>query len=98
MDRTALASPASFALSDRYAVVLAAAAVLGVWRRARDQGADPFLADPAWAAAALDRLVRRLGRRPAALPADCAGRVQEELLRRHAEGRSFDLYATAPAG
>ncbi|MGW5354259.1 acyl-CoA dehydrogenase [Streptomyces sp. NPDC004031] len=112
VDRTALASPASFALSDRYAVVLAGAAVLGVWRRARDAGAgrDPaagagrdraaeaFLADPAWAAAALDRLVRRLGRRPAALPADCAARVQEELLRRHAGRRSFDLYATAPAG
>jgi alkylation response protein AidB-like acyl-CoA dehydrogenase len=128
VDRTALASPAGFALADRYAVVLAGAAVLGVWRRARDQGAvqgaepggrrgadrgsvpfpadrgsaplpsDPFLADPAWAAAALDRLVRRLGRAPAALPADCAGRVQEELLRRHAQRRSFDLYDTALAG
>ncbi|WP_328916603.1 MULTISPECIES: acyl-CoA dehydrogenase [unclassified Streptomyces] len=98
LDRTALASPASFALSDRYAVVLAGAAVLGVWHRAHARGGDPFLADPAWTAAALDRLVRRLGRRPAALPADCAGRVQEELLRRHAERRSFDLYDTALAG
>lgn len=97
-DRTALASPAGFALADRYAVVLAGAAVHGVWRRARAAGADPFLADPAWTAAALDRLVRRLGRRPPALPADCAGRVQEELLRRHAERRSFDLYDTALAG
>ncbi|MFI0897341.1 acyl-CoA dehydrogenase [Streptomyces sp. NPDC020983] len=98
VDRTALASPASFALSDRYAVVLAGAAVLGVWRRARDRGTDAFLADPAWAAAALHRLVRRLGRHPDALPGDCAARVQEELLRRHAGRRSFDLYATAPAG
>ncbi|MFF6781352.1 acyl-CoA dehydrogenase family protein [Streptomyces sp. NPDC012510] len=98
LDRTAMASPASFALADRYALVLAGAAVLGVWRRARVRGGDPFLADPAWTAAALDRLVRRLGRRPAALPADCAGRVQEELLRRHAERRSFDLYDTDLAG
>ena len=37
-DRTALASPASFALADRYTVVLAGAAVLGVWHRARAQG------------------------------------------------------------
>ncbi|MFF7195217.1 acyl-CoA dehydrogenase [Streptomyces sp. NPDC008079] len=98
LDRTALASPASFALSDRYAVVLAGAAVLGVWRRARARGGDSFLADPAWAAAALDRLVRRLGRRPAELPPDCAGRVWEELLRRHTERRGFDLYDTALAG
>ncbi|NUS17947.1 MAG: acyl-CoA dehydrogenase, partial [Streptomyces sp.] len=70
----------------------------GVWRRARALGEDPFLADPAWAAAALDRLVRRLGRRPASAPAGCAGRVQEELLRRHAESRSFDLYDTPLAG
>jgi alkylation response protein AidB-like acyl-CoA dehydrogenase len=98
VDRTALASPASFALADRYAVVLAGAAVLGVWRRAQAHGDDPFLADPAWAAAALDRLVRRLGHRTAALPADCAGRVQEELLRRHAERRSFDLYDIPLAG
>ncbi|MBD0734799.1 acyl-CoA dehydrogenase [Streptomyces sp. CBMA29] len=98
LDRTALASPASFALSDRYAVVLAGAAVLGVWRRARERGGDPFLADPAWAAPSLDRLVRRLGRRPAELPPDCAGRVWEELLRRHTERRGFDLYDTALAG
>ncbi|WUH90924.1 acyl-CoA dehydrogenase [Streptomyces sp. NBC_00433] len=98
LDRTALASPAGFALSDRYAVLLAGAAVLGVWRGARARGDDPFLADPAWAAAALHRLVRRLGRRPADLPAGCTGRVQEELLRRHAERRSFDLYDTALAG
>ncbi|MEO3978987.1 acyl-CoA dehydrogenase family protein [Streptomyces sp. CAU 1734] len=96
-DRTALASPASFALADRYAVFLAAASVLGVWRAARD-GGDPFLADPAWAAAALHRLARRLGQRPADLPPACEGRVQEEVLRRFHERRSYDLHDTPLAG
>ncbi|ANW21344.1 acyl-CoA dehydrogenase family protein [Streptomyces clavuligerus] len=96
-DRTALASPASFALADRYAVFLAAASVLGVWRAARDDG-DPFLADPAWAAAALHRLCRRLGLRPAGLPPSCEGRVHEEVLRRFHERRSYDLYDTPLAG
>ncbi|MEU0991399.1 acyl-CoA dehydrogenase family protein [Streptomyces sp. NPDC005953] len=96
-DRTALASPASFALADRYAVFLAAAAVLGVWRAARD-GGDSFLADPAWAAAALHRLARRLGQRPADLPPACEGRVHEEVLRRFHERRSYDLYDTPLAG
>ncbi|MER5768706.1 acyl-CoA dehydrogenase family protein [Streptomyces sp. NPDC001985] len=97
-DRTALASPASFALADRYAVLLAAASVLGVWRAAREDGADPFLADPAWAAAALHRLARRLGERPPELPAGCAGRIHEEVLRRFRECRSYDLHDTPPAG
>ncbi|MQS35900.1 acyl-CoA dehydrogenase [Streptomyces katsurahamanus] len=97
-DRTALASPASFALADRYAVFLAAASVLGVWRAAARDGGDPFLADPAWAAAALHRLARRLGQRPADLPAACEGRVREEVLRRFHERRSYDLYDTPLAG
>ncbi|MFF4650449.1 acyl-CoA dehydrogenase family protein [Streptomyces sp. NPDC001380] len=97
-DRTALASPASFALADRYTVVLAGAAVLGVWRQAAAEGADPFLADPAWAAAALDRLLRRLGHRLPDPPASCEERVQQELMRRFDERRSFDLYDTPLAG
>ncbi|CAL9617848.1 acyl-CoA dehydrogenase family protein [Streptomyces sp. enrichment culture] len=97
LDRTALASPASFALADRYAVFLAAASVLGVWRGARG-GDDPFLADPAWVAAALHRLARRLGQRPADLPPGCEGRVHEEVLRRFHERRSYDLYDTPLAG
>ncbi|MDX2557291.1 acyl-CoA dehydrogenase family protein [Streptomyces stelliscabiei] len=96
-DRTALASPASFALADRYAVFLAAASVLGVWRGAQG-GDDPFLADPAWVAAALHRLARRLGQRPADLPPGCEGRVHEEVLRRFHERRSYDLYDTPLAG
>ena len=90
-DRTALASPASFAMADRYTVLLAAAAVLGVWR-AQAAGPDPFLADPSWAAEALRRLSRRLGHKPPDLPASCAERVHDEVLRRFREHRSYDLY------
>jgi alkylation response protein AidB-like acyl-CoA dehydrogenase len=97
-DRTALASPASFALADRYAVLLAGASVLGVWRQARATGDDAFLADPAWAASALDRLVRRLGYQPTPLPPSCEERVHQELLRRFEERRSYDLYDTPLAG
>ncbi|MER5641541.1 acyl-CoA dehydrogenase [Kitasatospora sp. NPDC002227] len=96
-DRTALASPSSFSLADRYAVLLAASAVLGVWREARG-GGDPFLADPAWAAAALHRLARRLGHQPPPLPASCEERLHEEVVRRFTEHRSYDLYDTPLAG
>lgn len=97
-DRTALASPASFALADRYTVLLAAAAVLGVWRRQAEDGSDPFLADPSWAAEALQRLSRRLGHKSADLPSGCAERVHDEVLRRFREHRSYDLYNSDLAG
>ncbi|MER7764244.1 acyl-CoA dehydrogenase [Streptomyces sp. NPDC097619] len=84
-------SPAWFALCDRYALVLAAAAVLGVWRHSRP-GRDPFLADPSWAAAALHRINRRLGLRPPDLPPGCTARVHQEVLARFGGGRSYDLY------
>ncbi|MGH6656710.1 MAG: acyl-CoA dehydrogenase family protein [Actinocrinis sp.] len=90
-DRTALASPASFALADRYTVLLAAASVLGVWREARG-GDDEFLADPSWAAEALYRLARRLGQKLPDLPEGTAERVHDEVLRRFREHRSYDLY------
>ncbi|HEU5334129.1 MAG TPA: acyl-CoA dehydrogenase family protein [Actinocrinis sp.] len=90
-DRTALASPASFALADRYTVLLAAASVLGVWLEAQD-GPDAFLADPSWAVEALYRLARRLGQKLPELPGGCAERVHEEVLRRFREFRSYDLY------
>ncbi|MET9616449.1 acyl-CoA dehydrogenase family protein [Kitasatospora indigofera] len=96
-DRTALASPASFALADRYAVLLAAASVIGVWRQARG-GEDSFLADPSWAAAALHRLGRRLGMRQPDLPDGCEERVREEVLRRFHDRRSYDLYDSPLAG
>ncbi|GAA2139639.1 acyl-CoA dehydrogenase [Kitasatospora kazusensis] len=96
-DRTALASPSSFSLADRYAVLLAAASVLGVWQQARG-GDDEFLADPAWAAAALHRLARRLGHQPPPLPASCETRVHDEVIRRFRDSRSYDLYDTPLAG
>jgi len=97
-DRTVLASPASFAMADRYTVLLAAASVLGVWQRAAADGGDPFLADPSWAAEALARLSRRLGHKAGDLPAGCAERVHEEVSRRFLEHRSYDLYDSPLAG
>ncbi|MEU0439731.1 MULTISPECIES: acyl-CoA dehydrogenase [unclassified Streptomyces] len=96
-DRTALASPATFALADRYTVLLAAASVIGVWQQART-AEDPFLADPAWAAAALHRLARRLGQNPPDLPAAAEARVHDEVLRRFHDRTSYDLYDTPLAG
>ncbi|MFJ8033478.1 acyl-CoA dehydrogenase [Streptomyces sp. NPDC096032] len=96
-DRTALASPAAFALADRYAVVLAAASVIGVWQQAQG-GADPFLADPAWLAAALHRLGRRLGLQLPDLPDSCEQRLHDEVLRRFDGTRSYDLYNASLAG
>ncbi|MFD1658314.1 acyl-CoA dehydrogenase [Streptomyces caeni] len=97
-DRTALAGPAAFALADRYAHLLAAASAIGVWQQASRDGGDAFLADPAWLAAALHRLARRLGRRPAALPASVEARMHEEVLRRFHARSSYDLYDTPLTG
>lgn len=97
-DRTALAGPAAFALADRYAHLLAAASAIGVWQQAARDGGDTFLADPAWLAAALHRLARRLGRRPAALPASAEARMHEEVLRRFHARSSYDLYDTPLTG
>ncbi|WP_432029994.1 acyl-CoA dehydrogenase [Streptomyces sp. 1222.5] len=96
-DRTALASPAAFALADRYAVVLAAASVIGVWQQAQGD-TDPFLADPAWLAAALHRLGRRLGLQLPDLPGSCEQRLHDEVLRRFDATRSYDLYNAPLAG
>lgn len=87
------ANPAWFALVDRYILVLAGAAVLGVWWHS-DPVVDPFLADPAWAAAALHRITGRLGFRDVELPPQCAARVHQEVLARFGGGYGFDLYNT----
>ncbi|WP_052498927.1 acyl-CoA dehydrogenase [Streptomyces vietnamensis] len=88
---------AGFALVDRYALLLAASAVLGVWRHAGD-GGDPFLADASWAAAALHVVARRLGARPPDLPPECARRVRQEMLLRFGAQLGFDLYNTPVCG
>ncbi|MFE7853243.1 acyl-CoA dehydrogenase family protein [Streptomyces sp. NPDC057403] len=90
-----LADPAVCVLSDRYALVLAAAAVLGIWEG--QDGSDPFLAAPAWAVLALSRIGGRLGVPVPELPEGCVEMVLEELIQRFRTGRSCDLDATAPA-
>ncbi|WP_328973759.1 acyl-CoA dehydrogenase family protein [Streptomyces sp. NBC_00239] len=87
-----LADPALCVLSDRYALVLAAAAVLGTWEG--QDGSDPFLAAPAWAVLALSRIGGRLGIPVPDLPDGCTEQVLEELMRRYRAGRSCDLDAT----
>ncbi|TJZ52119.1 acyl-CoA dehydrogenase [Streptomyces piniterrae] len=87
----ALSGPAASALSDRYGLVVTAAAVLGVWEGQEQEGDAPFLADPGWAVLALSRLGRRLGIAVPDVPADCVAGVVDELLRRHRTGRGLDL-------
>ncbi|MFJ2741715.1 acyl-CoA dehydrogenase, partial [Streptomyces sp. NPDC087440] len=94
-DRRSLASPRYLGLGDRYTPVFAAAAVLGVWReRCHDAPPGDFLADPAWACAALRRLAGRLGRALPERSPDGERRVLAEVLGRLHGGRSFDLYAS----
>jgi hypothetical protein len=88
-DRTPLATPDSFALAGRHAVLVAAASCIGVWRH-NQRG---FVQDPAWLTAALHRLLRRLGESTPSQPADVEDRLMTELLDRHGEPRSFDLTA-----
>ncbi|QGV77485.1 acyl-CoA dehydrogenase family protein [Streptomyces ficellus] len=93
-DRSALASPHSLALADRYTLVLAAAACLGVWREQQASGdaTDRFLADTAWPSAALYRLARRLGLALPDRPALAEQRVLAEVMARLHGRRSYDLF------
>jgi len=84
------------ALADRYALVLAAAAVLGMWEG--QAGTGSFLEEPAWAVLALSRIARRLGAAVPGLPPSVVGSVLGEVLERCRQGRSLDLYGTALAG
>ncbi|WP_329391779.1 acyl-CoA dehydrogenase (plasmid) [Streptomyces sp. NBC_01351] len=90
--RATLAGPGVAVLADRYALILAAASVLGMWE-AQD-GTDAFLADPAWAVLALTRIGSRLGIAVPDLPEGCLAQVLDELIRRHRAGRSYDLDGT----
>ncbi|MFB7211564.1 acyl-CoA dehydrogenase family protein [Streptomyces sp. NPDC056255] len=88
----ALADPAWCVLSDRYSLVLAAAAILATWEG--QDGSDPFLAAPAWAVLALTRIGGRLGIPMPELPEDCRAQVLDELVRRYRTGLSYDLDST----
>ncbi|WP_156724677.1 acyl-CoA dehydrogenase family protein [Streptomyces apocyni] len=101
-DRKALSSPHHFGLADRYTLVLAAAACLGVWREQQtvaepDDPSGAFLADPSWVAAALYRLARRLGLALPDRPTGCEQRVLAEVLTRLRGRRSYDLYGSTVA-
>ncbi|MET7482506.1 acyl-CoA dehydrogenase [Streptomyces sp. NPDC005538] len=99
-DLTIDASPHAYALAGRYAAVLAAAACLGRWRQARDDGA-PFTGEEAWVCTALDRLAARLpggGLLTDDERAEAEHALFEQLLRRHEEKRLFDLTARPVPG
>jgi hypothetical protein len=93
-DRGPLASADTFAVAHRYAVVLAAAACLGIWYHNPGHPSG-FIRDDTWVIAALSRLARRLGRASASVPPDT---VTAELLDRYHDGRSFDLVGRRLAG
>lgn len=87
----------AFQLSDRYALALAAVSCLGVWHNA-DPAFERFSSSPEWLVAALDRLLRRLGRTPPQLPASVEQDLCVEVLGRTTGGRSLDLYDLRLAG
>ncbi|HEY6423371.1 MAG TPA: acyl-CoA dehydrogenase family protein [Pseudonocardiaceae bacterium] len=87
-ERGVLAGPASLALTDRYATLLAAAACIGVWTHHPGQLGP---AGTAWLQAALSRLLHRIGRHPAPVPTELDDALYAELLRRAGERRGFGL-------
>ncbi|MEU3341121.1 acyl-CoA dehydrogenase [Streptomyces sp. NPDC006668] len=82
-------SPRAYALADRYALIAAGAACLGVWRHG-----SGLLAEPAWAAMALARIVGRLDRTAVHTPESGTEHLLTEVLDRFDDARSYDLYAT----
>lgn len=95
-DQALFTDPTACVLADRYALVLAAAATLGV-RQGQD-GSGTFLDDPSWAVLALSRIGRRLGVPVPELPDGVTDTVVAEVMGRYRDGRSFDLYAAQLAG
>ncbi|GEB61490.1 acyl-CoA dehydrogenase [Streptomyces gardneri] len=87
----------SFPLSERYALLLAASACVGVWLNA-GVGPDEFLDEPAWLVLALHRLLRRIGRSVPPLPREIEALTCEEVLARVRVPQSLDLLRTGLAG
>lgn len=87
------ADPAARALADRLALVLLAAAALGVARAAADTGAG-FLGGPDWVLLALERVGQRLGVPLPGHEADPRAAIWAELAERTRQGVDCDVYAT----
>lgn len=82
-------SPRVYALADRYALIAAGAACLGVWCH----GDTPETAAP-WAAMALTRIAGRLDRTAVRVPETGTEHLLDDVLERFDDSRSYDLYAT----
>ncbi|MCZ7414661.1 acyl-CoA dehydrogenase [Streptomyces sp. WMMC897] len=97
-DPAVLANPRGYALAERYTLLTAGAACLGLWRYGVRQSGCGFLSEPAWLAAALGRICLRLGLPGSeALREDTDAMVAHVVTRYH-QGRSLDLYGTALGG
>ncbi|MDN0197928.1 acyl-CoA dehydrogenase [Streptomyces sp. S.PNR 29] len=93
LSRHSLANPHTYALADRYTLILAAAACLGVWRH-QQHSQDTFLAGSGWLVTALLRICTRLGLGTPATAPGPEAEVFAELSRRFTQAASFDLYDT----
>ncbi|GLH96524.1 acyl-CoA dehydrogenase [Phytohabitans aurantiacus] len=91
--RGPLADAETFALAENYAMLLGAAAAVGVWRAGHARG-DAFLGAPRWLTAALARLHARLTRTAAPLPDGTVEWLLGELVCRERDGLSLDLSRT----
>ncbi|XUL92259.1 acyl-CoA dehydrogenase [Streptomyces galilaeus] len=87
-----LANPRGFALAERYTLLAAAGACLGVWLA----GGEPV--DSLRLLGVLGRIAVRLGLPVPAEAADSAAAAMTEVLTRCAQGRTLDLYDEPLAG
>ncbi|HTD53449.1 MAG TPA: acyl-CoA dehydrogenase [Thermoanaerobaculia bacterium] len=85
-------------LSQRYAIVFAAAACLHTWLQNRDQTADEFLRAGLWLRLSLSRLIDRLERRTGVADDQGQDKVAQEMVRRHRDGQSFGIVPIELAG